>query len=809
MVNNYKCMDSSKAIIITGSIFLFIFLTSSFLVSSKNNDLTGKAFEISQKELQISEKGTRLKYFNEGDYPLTDFEQTSDYQKMKIKSKGILFGPTQALVPYQYYIIISPTLFDSLEEEIVEYKQDVLEDTGYHTKIVFCDSCTQEEMRNTLIAGYNNDLKGALLIGDIPVAWCNFTVGTNYPTPYYYMDLDGIWEDTNQDYIFDTHTGNTDPEIFVSWLKSNDLTLIKQTEVDILQNYFQKVHNYRGGELDFGFKSLYLRDDVFSLVAKSDYMEQFPFVQEYSSLITTSSLDYESYLDEEYQTVYTLAHSNPWLHGFSEEDEQGQGCEWYNGGVCYNSVQNTDIIQIEPKSLFYFLHGCAVGRFTEQDNIANWYIFQQEGGLVTIAPTEPIMAGPEIFENYLSHLLDKEIFGISYLDHIDSWEKYTLTLLGDPTLKLNPPEFFHRLEVSDGSYTNEDNLANVSITGSGKIGTEPIKAKLKIYLNGDILNSYDLKVNSEDQFIEFEFQPEFGTNTLEACLKSKSISPDWICLEKETYGSSAPIVIGEDNTVLDCEKQGLNPLIGNLESPGIIIENKDNIQIKNCDISNFLWGILMADSENILIEDNEFHDFEFEFGSTISGTNSNNIQIKGNNFEDFNYGISLSDGGEILIQNNQFENSLIKDIGLSYDNNSIIKANTFSNSFLGISLFYSENTQIQGNIFIDCVSGLYSGMGDGVIIQGNDFLGESNGSSIELNYGSNNIIQNNFICAESLEEQEQFVCTGSPVYENPESIGNNLDTAIQCYGDWPIYQKHYLYCDEKKKNEEKQIISRR
>ena len=797
MVNNYKCMDSSKAIIIIGSILLFSILISSFLVSSKNNDFTGKAFETIFPEIKTLEKENRLEYFDAENYPQKEFKQTSDYQKMKTKSKGILSGPTHALVPYQYYIIMPSALFTSLEEEIIEYKQDVLEDTGYHTRIVFCDDCTQEEIRNTLISGYSNGLEGALLIGDIPVAWCNFTVGTNYPTPYYYMDLDGIWEDTNQDYIFDIHTGNTDPEIFVSWLKSNDLTLTGETEIEILKNYFQKIQDYREGHLDFGFKSLYLEDDVFSLIeGDSIYVNEFPFVQEYNHLETTSVLNYKSYLDEYYQTVYTLAHSNPWLHGFSEEDELGQGCEWYNGGVCYNSFQNQDVLDLTPHSLFYFLHGCAVGRFTEQDNIANWYIFQPGGGLIAMAPTEPIMAGPEVFENYLIHLSENENFGLSYLDIPDNWMKYTLTLLGDPTLKLTRPSFFHQLNNLDQSYVNEYNLANVSITGLDQKEIKSINARLKIYLNDQILESYDLEITHKNQLIKFEFQPDFGINILKACLKSKEISPEWICLEKLTYGASSTIIIEQDNITLDCAKQGLNPRIGHSEDVGILIENKSNIKIQNCDISNFLWGIQIINSNNILIENNELYNPAEVFSALITGTGNTHTQINGNNFEDFNSGITLSNGEDLLIQNNQFENSLIKDIGLNYDNNSIIKDNTFSNSFLGIYLFYSENTQIKGNIFTDCTSGLYSNMGNGLIIQGNDFLGESNGSSIELNYGSNNIIQNNFICAESLGGQEQFVCTGASVFESPESNGNNIDTAIQCYGDWPIYQKHYIYCNE-------------
>lgn len=748
MVNKYKGMDTSKAVIVVGTIIFFLLLADSFIANGEESEFIGQAF-ISHDESSYSEEVKDLKYFNHEEYPKTPFKETDDYTSMQKRLLKHLetssFENYSAVVPYQYYIIMPSDLYKPLKASLRKYTKDVLRDTGYLTKILFCDDCSQQEIRATLIQGHSNGLEGALLVGDIPVAWCDFGPYDAYPTPYYYMDLDGVWQDTNQDYIFDTHSGNTEPEIFVSWLKSDNLTANRPEEA-ILEDYFEKASEYRKDKSSFGFRSLAVADEVLSPVEEG-FSEDFYFVEEYNDLENTSADDYSHYMEQEYQSVYTSAHSNPWMHGFSEEDEEGQGCEWYNppqpdpNAVCYNAFHNYDIMSIYPKSLFYFLCGCASGRFTETDNLANWYIFQPEGGLVAMAPTESFNGGPR-FQTYLPHLLDGSNFGESYLDHPDDWTKYTITLFGDPLLHIKEPPFSPEIELEELTYLDnfDDILVNITVNDANSPEFKFYESLIEIKLNGQIVMvPEEIKIPPKGKEIYIESNLSFGNNLLEVCLTSKYLGSGPHCEYKETYGLSSPLVVEESNSILDCDKEGINPRIGANINTGVLIENKQNVIVRNCQISDFFRNIEILNSTNITIEDNYF-----------SRINQQTSTIR------------------LFIDEDSNTNSNISMIN-----------NTFHNVNTGISAFHLQDSLIQNNIF----------------------MGNSTNSIFFFN-GKDNVVEGNFICANTSEGPIQ--CEGEPV--NPlQSVDNNIDGA-KCTPDWPIYGEHFLYCDEAQKGAEERKI---
>jgi len=138
-----------------------------------------------------------------------------------------------------------------------DYLEEVYAYEKYNSQIMICDDCSQEELRSTLNVGYQNGLKGAFLIGDLPYAWMQLTSGSGeFPTVYYYMDLDGEWIDTDSDGVYEEHEGEINPEIFIGILRTDKMTLTGESERDLLKNYFNKATAYKNGKLDFGDESL-------------------------------------------------------------------------------------------------------------------------------------------------------------------------------------------------------------------------------------------------------------------------------------------------------------------------------------------------------------------------------------------------------------------------------------------------------------------------------------------------------------------------------------------------------------------------
>ncbi|GAJ16437.1 unnamed protein product, partial [marine sediment metagenome] len=92
---------------------------------------------------------------------------------------------------------------------------------------------TAEDMKAQLVSlNMSYNVTGAVLIGDLPVAWFYHIhdIAGNYeeefPCDLFLMDLDGEWNDTNGDGMYDIHTngsGDTAPEIYVGRIDASNI----------------------------------------------------------------------------------------------------------------------------------------------------------------------------------------------------------------------------------------------------------------------------------------------------------------------------------------------------------------------------------------------------------------------------------------------------------------------------------------------------------------------------------------------------------------------------------------------------------
>lgn len=338
----------------------------------------------------------------------------------------------------KYCVIVNSTLYPQIETEITRYLAD-LSDEGYAAEVYLTSGGTPEDFRSFIQELYAEGLDGLMLIGDLPVPWFDAewpdTHNHEYfPCDLFYMDMDGIFTDTNSDGMYDLHTGDVAPEIYLGRLTASPLTMAGSQEVALLQNYFDKNHDFRTGRASILDRALVYVDDDWIPWA-SQWNANVGLAYDERMFISdgwaTWSTDYKNRLTQVYESILVCVHSSPAVHGF------------YRDGSQWGWVYNSEVRTIDPDAYFYNLFACSNARYVETDYMAGWYIFCNSYGLGALGSTKsgsmlqfdafygPFGLGNSIGEAYL------QWFQAIASGGFDEWElpwHYGMTLCGDPTL---------------------------------------------------------------------------------------------------------------------------------------------------------------------------------------------------------------------------------------------------------------------------------------------------------------------------------------------------------------------------------------
>jgi parallel beta-helix repeat protein len=161
------------------------------------------------------------------------------------------------------------------------------------------------------------------------------------------------------------------------------------------------------------------------------------------------------------------------------------------------------------------------------------------------------------------------------------------------------------------------------------------------------------------------------------------------------------IVVQRDNIVVDGAGYTVQ---GTGSGAGIDLGYRNNVTLKNVEVTNFDYGIYLSGSDNNVIAGN----IVLNNGHGIYLSSSRNNVLTGNNvsLNDGN-GIALSSSSGNVLTGNNVSSNQWAGIWLSYSGNNVLTSNAVSNNGYGIWLSDSYNNVLTGNIALNNGYGIW------------------------------------------------------------------------------------------------------
>lgn len=339
-------------------------------------------------------------------------------------------------------IVVNKDLYSSISTAVQTYIADVNaieKKSVWLNAATFVETNTIKQLRDTLLTHYTSDsLEGVVFIGDLPIP--QYEIENDYgsmgyaqfPTDYYYMDLNGTMLDNVQSGwgkqgVFDAWSGDKAPEIWVSRITPGAVTGIG-TEAEAINSYFARAHKRMSGDDTIARKYLILGDDGVWPDLEAENRKDIGYatadITAYKRPNDTKA-NWSAELKKGYEYAYIYEHSGPTMHCTS-------------GGYFYT----TDYLALSPTSnvRFYNLYACSNARFIT-NNFGGLYAFSHNG-LMTVGSTK---TGSMLsYSSYNKALGEGKCFGEAFKAWVATrgitnpdWH-YGMTLQGAGTLKLQP-----------------------------------------------------------------------------------------------------------------------------------------------------------------------------------------------------------------------------------------------------------------------------------------------------------------------------------------------------------------------------------
>lgn len=241
-------------------------------------------------------------------------------------------------------ILTNSYVYSQLPMEIERYANDIHSAYGCQVIMEKVSGGDHLNVKN-LILSHRTNLNGVVLIGDFPAARFEIYNDHNDPGVYktwpcdlFYMDLDGVWSDTDGNNFYDAHKGDFYPEIFLGRISTKNMgTLVE--EIEGLKLYLDKDHDFWSGVTNVKRKSAltytdkdwaghaYFTTDIYPLYGETN---------SYGKLYGQSGFGRAEYLsllrDDTYEFIQLACHaSNMYLYmsggGISSSEIFNNGTE--------------------------------------------------------------------------------------------------------------------------------------------------------------------------------------------------------------------------------------------------------------------------------------------------------------------------------------------------------------------------------------------------------------------------------------------------------------------------------------------------
>jgi len=416
---------------------------------------------------------------------------------------NIANAPTNPTYIKKILIIAESNIYEQVATKIDRYAYDINSVYGCNVIIEKVSGAIRSDIK-TLIINYKDQLDGVVLIGEIPVAWYEIENDfdayghAEWPCDLFYMDLDGIWTDSDSDGMFDNHSENIQPEIFIGRISTKNMGS-SFNEKTGLETYLDKDHRFWLGystvnkkyALSYTDSDWTDDDDI-----KSDVSVLYGYSN--SELITSymtnfGKPDYLSRLsNNKYEFVQIAVHSTWANHQFS------------NG----QSISAANILNQGTEAIGYNLFACSACRWTNATSLSAYlcgtYIYNNnKSSLVVIGSTKA--GGLLSASEFYTPLANGKTFGTAYKEWWSnrsyslftvSWF-YGLSIIGDPLVNLK----YCKDEITLASFADSDLIINAK----NRILTNPS-------INYVIPSGKSVLFNAQSVKLNAGFKVESGAN---------------------------------------------------------------------------------------------------------------------------------------------------------------------------------------------------------------------------------------------------------------------------------------------------------
>ena len=371
-------------------------------------------------------------------------------------------------------IFVDENTYVQLTPEIERYVKDIENDLQANVSLFHQNWQNPEDIRSRLLSLRYNNLRGTVLIGEIPAVYfdweeeepppCPYAGRYPYPSDRYYMDLESeLFIDNNSNGMFSDWDYLVEKPIELIWVGRIKPPVEGPEGIDLLRNYFDRNHQYRTGQSSPTKKML---------VCSSFEVPELPppMIQEGEKMVegTPRALTLEKYLDNLYDAFTGWGFSRP-LYNRSEinilvDSPRNEYLEVFqkdyeilsvnvhgspvNQTFKDGNVEVEDIKTAQPEPYFYFLVSCFNGDFTKENYIGGHYLFDGNGLLVWALTTKGFHGVWEA-THYLKFLSLGDTFGEAFVHKEEASNVVKeAVLLGDPTLRIRPKTGVPKVEAN-------------------------------------------------------------------------------------------------------------------------------------------------------------------------------------------------------------------------------------------------------------------------------------------------------------------------------------------------------------------------